>query len=211
MTEQPAAPAEEMDWSDVEQSADGASFPELPDNPHNHLLTISMDSRGPMIVVRANTPQEANARWQALADAGTLTLLSALYAQMKGAPAPAPQAAPAAPQGAAQQFPQPAQQFPGQPGTAPAAWQNVGAPTPPAWGNQGGAQDSGQEYKQAGWYRLNVPFPKKGAFDGICAQYQFRKGRPSEGGQYSWNKGAKAWFCSPDIAGAFGQFSPVPA
>jgi hypothetical protein len=43
------------------------------------------------------------------------------------------------------------------------------------------------------------------------AQYQMRKGRPSEGGQVSFNKADKSWYVDPQYAGAFGQFTPMPA
>jgi hypothetical protein len=38
-----------------------------------------------------------------------------------------------------------------------------------------------------------------------------RKGRPSEGGNFSFHKDTKAWYVDPQFAGAFPQFSPVPA
>jgi hypothetical protein len=38
-----------------------------------------------------------------------------------------------------------------------------------------------------------------------------RKGRPSEGGQFSFNKADKSWYVDPQYAGCFPQFSPVPA
>jgi hypothetical protein len=96
-------------------------------------------------------------------------------------------------------------------GPAPAAWQNAGAPQ---GGYNGGGQakpDRRPEYQQAGWYRLTVPFPKKGRFDGLTAQYGMRKGRPTEGGQFSFNSADKSWYVDPQYAGAFGEFSPLPA
>jgi hypothetical protein len=68
-----------------------------------------------------------------------------------------------------------------------------------------------QEYAQNGWYRLNVPFKQKGVFDGLTAQYGMQKGRPSEGGHFSFQKADKSWYVHPQYAGAFGQFSPMPA
>lgn len=201
MTEQTAAPgAEDMDWSDVEGEADNVSYPERPDNPHNHRFTISLDGRGPMIVARGNTAAEINAAFQELMNAGTPALLSTVYAQIKGGSAPAPQAPQMPPQGGfqappQQQFPQPAQQFPGHAGTAPAAWQNAGAaPNLPQ-----------------GWYRLDVPFKQKPQFDAIVTQYSLRKGDPDRGGQVSFQKVTKSWYCSPEVAGAFPMFNPVPA
>lgn len=222
MTETVAAPAAEQTegWSAPERDAE-VTYPELPINPHNHAFTISMDGRGPMIVVRGNTPEEVNARFQALQDAGTTTIAAAVYSHMKAemnvaqglgpvTAAPAQQGPPAPPQGQfpaappAQQFnQQPAQQFPGAPGAAPAAWQNAGAPA--------AVQDNTQEYRQAGWYKLNVPFQQKGAFDALVAQFNVRKGRPTEGGQVSFNKANKSWHIAPEAAPSFAQFSPVPA
>ncbi|MFJ2650839.1 hypothetical protein ACIO1C_29490 [Streptomyces sp. NPDC087420] len=208
------------------EAESGPSFPEFPLNPNNHLYTISMDGRGPMIVVRGNTPQEINERYQALMDAGTTSVAAAVFSHMKAEMAvaqglgpvsavPAPQGPPAPalpPQGqfpaAQQQFnQQPAQQFPGAPGTAPAAWQNAGAPA-------GGAavQDNTAEYRQAGWYKLTVGFGgPKAAFDALVTQYGMRKGRPTEGGQVSFNKANKSWHVTPEAVQAFGQFTPVPA
>lgn len=210
-------PEQTEDWSDVENSADGASYPEHPSNPHNHVYTVSMDGRGPMIVVRGNTPAEVTERFQALMDGGVTTVAASVYSHMKAEMAVAqgvgpvsPVAAPAGPP-APPAFPQGPPAPGGVPGTAPAAWQNAGAPTPPP-APAAPAGPSNAEYAQAGWYRLDVPFPKKGQFDGICAQYQMKKGRPSEGGSYSFNsKGEKAWYVHPQYAGAFPMFSPVPA
>lgn len=195
------------------------SYPEMPANPHNHIYTVSMDGRGPMIVVRGNTPAEVSERYQALMDGGVTTIAASVYSHMKAEMAIAQGLGPVTPVGPPQAGPAPVQPMPlpqspqaqypvGPPvppqGPAPAQWQNAGAPA------QQGPQN--QEYKNAGWYRLDVPYPKKGQFDGIVAQYQLRKGRPSEGGSYSFNsKGEKAWYVSPEVAGAFPMFSPMPA
>lgn len=221
-------PEQANGWDAPERDTD-VSYPELPANPHNHIFTISMDGRGPMIVVRGNTPQEINERYQALMDAGVTTVAASVFSHMKAemgvaqglgpvSPAPAQQGPPAPPQ----QFPaapqqqfnqQPAQQFPGAPGTAPAAWQNAGAP--PQQQQQG--RDNLPEYKNAGWYALNVPFrpqgnnPGKPGFDQLTQQYSMRKGRPGEGGQFSFNSANKTWYIAPEAAPSFGVFNPVPA
>jgi hypothetical protein len=200
--------------------APAVTYPEYSDRPHNHNFTISLDGRGPMVAIRAQTAEEFNARLQELEDAGTLTMVASVYSHMKAEMAIAQGLGPVTPVGPPQGAPAPVQpmplpqspqaQYPAGPpvppqGPAPAQWQNAGAPAP-----QAGPQN--QEYRNAGWYRLDVPFPKKGQFDGIVAQYQLRKGRPSEGGSYSFNsKGEKAWYVSPEVAGAFPMFSPVPA
>jgi hypothetical protein len=211
MPEQTADQSE--DWSDVEQNAD-ASYPEWPANPHNHRFTISIDGRGPMLVVRANTADEVKTAFEELESGEAGAAIGRAWAAIKAGAAlgsglgatPVPQGAPAAPQA------------PGMP-TPPPFGPNVSVPQAPGFqGNQGFApppappvQNRGSEYSQAGWYRLNVPFPKKGEFDGITQQYGMRKGRPSEGGQFSFHKDTKAWYVDPQYAGAFPQFSPVPA
>jgi hypothetical protein len=56
-----------------------------------------------------------------------------------------------------------------------------------------------------------VPFQQKGTFDAIVQQYNLRKGDPGRGGQVSWQKAVKSWYCSPEVAQLFGQFNPVAA
>lgn len=217
MTDTMPEQTETEDWSDVEDSANGATYPEHPDNPHNHRFTISFDGRGPMVVVRGNTAAEIIAGFQELEQSAAGAAMGNAWASVKAAAAvasglgatPVPAGAPAAPQAPGVPTPPPFGpnvSVPGAPGyqgpPAPAAY-----PAPPA---QQGPNNA--EYRNAGWYRLDVPFPKKGQFDGIVAQYQLRKGRPSEGGSYSFNsKGEKAWYVSPEVAGCFPMFSPMPA
>ena len=215
MTEVATEAVAEEGWDASEQDS-AVTYPEYPDKPHNHNFTISFDGRGPMVAIRAQSAVEFNSRLQELEDAGTLTLVASVYSHMKAemavangvgpvSPAPAPQGPPVPPTMPQQYNQQPAQQFPGAPGTAPAAWQNAGAPAAPA------APQVSPEYQQAGWYRLNVPFKQKGQFDGITAQYGMQKGRPSEGGQFSFQKADKSWYVHPQYAGAFPMFNPVPA
>lgn len=216
MPEQTAATE---DWSDVEQSADSAAYPEFPSNPHNHRFTVSIDSRGPMLVLRANTGAELQAAAEELEDPTAGAAIGRAWAAFKAGAAlgnglgatPVPAGAPA-PVQAVQPVPlpqAPQAQYPVGPpvppqGPAPAQWQNAGAPP------QQGPQN--QEYKNAQWYRLDVPFPQKGKFDALVAQYGMQKGRPSEGGSYSFNsKGEKAWYVSPQFVTVFPMFSPVPA
>jgi hypothetical protein len=179
-------------WNDA---ADGASFPEYPANPHNHVFTISMNGQGPMIVVRGNTVDEVKEGFEALEDAGTGAAIGRAWAAVRaGAALGNGLAATPAP-------------TPGLPVPPPVA----GVPAPPPPPPAPVVQNRGAEYAGAGWYRLNVPFKSKAAFDGIVAQYQLRKGRPSEGGHLSFNKDDKSWYVDPGYAGAFAQFSPVPA
>lgn len=185
-------------------------------NPHNHRLTVSMDLRGPHIVVRGETADDIAEGWQELEARGVTAIMASIWAQMnaemnsaKGVPQPpAPQAqANVAPQGIHQWAAQAATQtYPQGPPAVPQG------PPPAAW--QGGAPASPVP---AGWYKLNVPFkaqgsnPGKPGFDALVAQYSFRKGDPNQGGQVSFQRDTKSWYCAPDIVGAFGQFQPVPA
>lgn len=213
MTDTPEAvepDAEAEGWGDDSPTV---TYPETPDNPHNHAYTLSLTPKEPpFLVVRASTPDELKATLDGLETSGTMAAIGAAWAAYKGhatlgagmgptTPVPAPPGAPVPP-------PPPA---PGVPGQAPAAWQNAGAPALPPPPPAPVAQDNSAEYRQAGWYRVNVPYPKKATFDGIVTQYQMRKGRPTEGGQLSFNKADKSWYVDPQYAGAFGQFSPVPA
>lgn len=206
---------ENEDWSDVENSADGVTYPEFDRNPHNHRFTISFDGRGPMVVVRGNTAAEIIAGFQELEESAAGAAMGNAWASIKAAAAvasglgatPVPAGAPAAPQAPGMPTPPPFGpnvSVPGAPGFQPGA----AVPPPPA---PAAVQSNTPEFQQSGWYRLNVPFKQKGAFDGIVAQYQMRKGRPTEGGQVSFNKADKSWYVDPNYAGAFQQFTPVPA
>ncbi|WP_327719857.1 hypothetical protein OG381_34280 [Streptomyces sp. NBC_00490] len=182
-------------------TVDGVSYPETPDNPHNHPYTLSLTPKeAPFLVVRASTEGELKERLDSLETSGTMAAIGAAWSAYKGhatlgagmgptTPVPAAPAAPGVP------APPP---MPGAPAMPP-------PPAAPAVSNRTA------EYAQAGWYRLNVPFKDKATFDGITAQYGMTKGRPSEGGQFSFHKDTKAWYVHPQYAGAFPQFSPVPA
>lgn len=208
-------PEQTEDWSDVEQSADGASYPEFPDNPHNHRFTISFDGRGPMIVVRGNTAAEIAAGFEELMNESVGAVMGNSWAALKAAAAVASGAGPVSVVPGVPAAPQ----APGMP-TPPPFGPNVSVPAAPGFvGNPGfqappappAVQNNAPEFQQNGWYRLTVPYPKKGAFDAVVAQYQMRKGRPTEGGAVSFNKADKSWYVSPQYAGAFGEFSPMPA
>ncbi|MFD5107158.1 hypothetical protein [Streptomyces cinereoruber] len=177
--------------------------------------------KAPQLTVRAHTAGELVAALNELEEGGVYGAIGVAHASMGaqasiGAglgqtttmPSPPAQAGPPAlPQGA----PTPPPFGPNV--SVPAAPGYAGPPAPPAPPAQQGGwqQQASPEYRQHGWYKLTVPFPKKSEFDGIVAQYQLRKGRPSEGGQVSWNKQERSWMVSPDAAGAFPQFNPVPA
>jgi hypothetical protein len=202
-----------------------ATYPEYPGNPHNHRFTVSMNGQGPMVVVRGNTAEEVNAGFQELEVAATGAVMGNAWAAIKAAamlangvgpvtPVPAPQGAPAPmplPQAPQAQYPVGPPALPQ--GPAPAQWQNAGAPQGGYGGGQGGgARDNTPEFRQNGWLALTVPFPQgKKQFDDICRQYQLKKGRPAEGGTFSFNGANKTWYVSRDVAGCFPMFNPVPA
>lgn len=215
----PEQTTDEQGW---DGDAPAVTYPEAPDNPHNHRFTISFDGRGPMVVVRGNTAADIIAGYQELEQSAAGAAMGNAWASIKAAAAvasglgataiPPGSGGPVA--GPVTYAPAPGQQaqppfgpnvsVPGAPGFQG----NAGFPAPPM---PPAVQSNTPEYQQNGWYRLNVPFQKKGAFDGIVAQYQVRKGRPTEGGSLSFNKADKSWYVSPQVAGAFGEFAPVPA
>lgn len=206
MTETPynetnPAPMDGPDPWAGDNEAEGASYPELPDNPHNHVYTWSPKlPDGSMFVVRSNTAQGLVEATEAMAP-----LAGRLRAAWQAVTGRTPDTAPMPPQGVNYnpQTPPPNQPYPGQP-----AWQQAGAPQASQWG---GGQPQNGPGLPAGWYRLNVPFPQKATFDAIVSQNNFRKGDPGRGGQVSWRKEQKFWACAPEVAQAFAQFSPVPA
>ncbi|MEW2498401.1 hypothetical protein AB0942_33445 [Streptomyces nodosus] len=228
-TVQPDVEAETESWGEDSSS----TYPEFHSNPHNHRFTISMNGQGPMVVIRANTGAEFNAALEELREEGCGAALGSFWSDFKAAAmvanglggatqtgsAPAPAGPPAPPQMGAPTPPPfgPNVSVPGAPGFqgapqgpgVPANFANpgghFGAPAAPA------VPQTPPEYAQAGWYRLTVPFKQKAQFDAITAQFQMRKGRPSESGQFSFNKADKSWYVDPQYAGAFPQFSPVPA
>jgi hypothetical protein len=200
------------------------TYPEFPKNPANHRFTISFDGRGPMVVVRGNTAAEVMAAYQELEQSAVGAAMGNAWAAVKASAAVAAGlGATPVPQGAPGAAAPPA--MPGVP-TPPPFGPNVSVPQAPGFQNGGGfpappappaVQSNTPEYQQHGWYRLTVPFkpqgsnPGKPGFDPIVQQYQLRKGRPSEGGQLSFNKADKSWYVSPEVAGCFPAFSPVPA
>lgn len=200
--------AEDGDKGWAEATGANVTYPEVSANPHNHTYTWSPKlPDNSMLVIRANTPDELVNAVEAMAlHAGRL---KAAWQGVVGqqAAAPAPQGGFQAPSAGVNFNPQtapPNQPFQGQP-----AWQQAGAPAAPPQQWAPPAQQGAQVPQ--GWYKLTVPFPQKGAFDAIVAQYSFTKGDPGRGGQVSWQKAVKSWYCSPEIAQAFAQFNPVVA
>jgi hypothetical protein len=178
-------------------AAPTATYPEYPYSLADHVYTWSPKlPDGSMLVIRAQT---ADGLVEAVENMAPLApRLKAAWQGVVGQP----QAA-MPPQGGVNynpQMPPRNQPFPGQP-----AWQQAGAPqAPQAWAPPASPVPQG-------WYKLTVPFPQKASFDAIVSQYNFRKGDPAKGGQVSWQKEVKSWFCAPDIAQAFAQFNPVVA
>jgi hypothetical protein len=215
----PEQATENEDWGGEGDSS--ASYPEMPANPHNHVFTISMDGRGPMIVVRGNTPQEVNERFQALQDAGTTTLAASVYSHMKAemqvaqglgpvTPVPTAPAAPGMPMPQGNTPPPfgPNVSVPGAPG-----YQGVpGMPMPPAppqgGGYGGGQQNSRGPKERPAWpqvYAIEVPFAAKDAFKAFREQY-----KDALRGKVAWAGGGKYWV-EGSVAQSFAQYNPVPA
>lgn len=213
MTDTPEVVEPDVEAEGWDGAADGASYPEHPANPHNHRYTISIDGRGPMIVVRGNTAAEVKEACEEIEDHAVGAAMGRAYAAFKAGAALGNGLGATPVQGPPQ--PPQAGYAPG-PVTPPPFGPNVSVPQAPGYQAPPpppvpAVQNNAAEYAQAGWYRINVPFKAKSAFDGVVAQYQMRKGRPSEGGQLSFNKADKSWYIDPQYAGAFAQWNPVPA
>ncbi|MEV4232380.1 hypothetical protein AB0J81_35990, partial [Streptomyces bobili] len=74
---------DEQDWSEGQT----ATYPEAPDNPHNHRFTISFDGRGPMVVVRGNTAAEVMAAYQELEQSAVGAAMGNAWSAIKAAAA----------------------------------------------------------------------------------------------------------------------------
>lgn len=189
-----------------EATGKDATFPEVPNNPHNHVYTWSPKlPDGSMLVVRANTPADL---------VGAVQAMAPLAAQLKAAWAAVvgqPQSAPAASQGGfqpQQQFnQQSAQQFPNQPFPGQPAWQQAGAPQGQFGG--GGQQTNRQGPKpRPDWpqvYKINVPFPAKDAFKAFREQ-----NKEILKGKVAWAGGGDYWI-EGSVAQGFAQWNPVAA
>lgn len=228
MTEQATEMEQDYDGeADGQIVAGGATYPEHSYKLADHVYTWSPKlPDGSMLVFRS---QSASGLVQAVKDMGPLAgQLRAAWQDVVGAPqAPA--------QGG---FPQQTAATPppfGPNVSAPQApgYQGPPAPQAPQWGGQqqapaqqwGGGQpqqaQSGQKPAYPapqGWYKLNVPYPKgTEQLHALATQLQIPKGNPSKGGVYNFfglsPSGApgKAWYCAPEAAHAFAQFTPMPA
>lgn len=187
--------------------------PSLPPHRENHALTLSFQPGGkdsPMLVLRAETAAEMNSLITQVEMAGLWanvgSHMSTVRAQgVLGAGMPGQ--VQAAPQQPMQVTPQgipmhPQAQFGaplgagGAPGTAPAQWQNAGAPAPaPAMA-------------QPGWFRVNIPYASKNIGDQIK---QNLKNAGLYQGNVRWDAASKTWLVSPNVVAHFQQFNPTPA
>lgn len=153
------------DYSVGETSSASPSFPEYPDNPHEHRYTITMKGGvgydAPWVVVHASTAAECIGSLKELEAYGFYPALGSAQRSLRAvspgraaapAPAPAPMAGP--PMGGPQM---PNQPYPGQP-----AWQQAGAPQQ-QWGGGGQQQYGGQQGNKPdpspqppGWWKINA-------------------------------------------------------
>lgn len=217
-------PSEDGMWEPGEETSTapgGVTYPEHHYSLADHVYTWSPKlPDGSMLVIRSQSADGLVEAAEAIAPlAGRLR---AAWQMAIGTVTPPP-AAPIPPAGMSQpnfnpQMPPPGQPYPGQP-----AWQQGGAPqaqAAPQWGApQAAQQPARKEYPApAGWYKLNVPFPGgKDQLHALATQLGIPKGNPNKGGVYNFfglspsGSPGKAWYCAPEAAQAFGQFTPMAA
>lgn len=196
--------------------AEGASYPEVSDNPHNHTYTWSPKlPDNSMLVIRSQT---APGLVEAVEAMGPMAgRLRAAWDAIVGT-ATAPQAAaPIPPTGQYQAgagasanynplMPPPNQPYPGQP-----AWQQAGALQAPAaqGGFVGGQPGNTRGPKpRPNWpqvYKINVPFAAKDAFKAFREQNQ-----DALKGKVAWAGGGDYWI-EGTVAQGFAQYNPMPA
>jgi hypothetical protein len=207
MTEQ--APEQDETWGDSE--AEGATYPERPDNPHEAPLSVNFKPGGtPQLTVRGRTVQEHMELLEQVQSSGLLGLISSVNSLFGGqGAAPAPQAPPQQPWNQQPAQPMPNQPYPGQP-----AWQTAGAPQAPAqqWGGQPPqAQQGGNRQgpkPRPTWpqvYKINVPFNGKDAFKAFREQ-----NKEILKGKVAWAGGGDYWVEGSVVQG-FAQWNPVAA
>ncbi|MEU3522299.1 hypothetical protein AB0E62_00220 [Streptomyces sp. NPDC038707] len=208
------------DWGGEEPTQAPAGYPEFPANPHNHRYTISIDSRGPMLVVRANTADEVKGAFEELESGEAGAAIGRAWAAIKAGAAlgnglgatPVPAGAPATSQAPGIPTPPPfgpnvsVPGAPGYQGGAPGL-----PPAPPApQGGFGGQQQGtrGPKPRPADWpmvYKIDVPFPQKDAFKAFREQY-----KDALRGKVAWAGGGAYWIHG-DVVQSFGHYNPVPA
>lgn len=217
--------------------APAVTYPEQPALPEARLSLTFKPGSAPMVTARAQTVSEIKELLEEMNHSGVFADIGRIHAELGAAAqmgsklgaqqvdsqptpqAPPQQAAPQMPMGMPQQAPQqPNQPYQGQP-----AWQQAGAPQVPqqggwqgqqqgqqgGWNNGGGSAGKTPYPAPQGWLRTTASKPQ---MEALAAQYQIPKGNPSKGGKWNFfGAPAKGWYVAPDVAGAFAQYSPVPA
>lgn len=220
-------PEENWDGSPRTPADAGVTYPETPDNPHNHVYTWSPKlPDGSMLVIRAQSAHDLIQAVEAVAPlAGRLR---AAWQAVTGGPQTAATPPPfgpnvSVPAAAGYQGP-PVQQQPAPWGAQPVQQQQwpAQAQAAPQYGGAPAAQQGGQQRKEypapQGWYKLNVPYPGgTPQLHALATQLGVPKGAPAKGGMYQFyglspsGQAGKAWYCAPQVAQAFAQFTPVVA
>lgn len=207
--------AEGVDWGDVSPDSVATwtpddvgavikavpSYPEHPDNPHNHRFTLSVTGdKAPMMVIRANTAAELTAACNELEANGSWANVGAMHASMRAQGAIGAglgPVTPVSPQAPPPGVPMPA---PGAPATPPPFGPNVSVPQAPGyvgapqqggfpppqqqggWG--GGQQRNEPKPRPQGWLAVDVPFADKDRFKAMREAGQaYFKGKVQWGGK----------------------------
>ena len=193
---------------------------------HKYVLSIAPD-KAPFLVIRAESAQELNQAFTELEMNGVWANIAAhhqtakAHANVGAGLGPVTPVAPlqnAMQQGFQNQAANAPQWGPpngvgGQPGTAPAGWQNAGAPAPQqGWGGgqpQGGGGQQGPKPRPQ-WpsvFKINVPYAAKDQFK------NFRNDPANVNilrGKVAWAGGGDYWIHG-DVVSGFGQYNPQPA
>lgn len=180
-------------------AADGAPYPEYPANPHNHRYTVSIDSRGPMLVVRGNTSAEVKEAFEELEDAGTGAAIGRAWAAVKAGAALGNGlgATPAPPAPAGPQPPAPAYGAPAPPPPP--------APAPQGYGGQGG--NRAEPKPRPAWpqvFKISIARGDNSFKEYRAANQQYFKGK------VMWAGGGDYWIHG-DVVQSVAQWHPVPA
>jgi hypothetical protein len=227
-------PAEDA-WGGWTEAEGGTEIPSVPQGTavavskqltdHKYVLSIAPD-KAPFLVIRAESAQELNQAFTELEMNGVWANIAAHHQTAKAHANVGAGLGPVTPvvplQNAVQQgFQNQAANAPqwgppngaaGQPGTAPAAWQNAGAPAPQqGWGGgqpQGGAGGQQGPKPRPQWpsvFKINVPFAAKDQFKDFRNQ-----NAQALRGKVAWAGGGDYWIHG-DVVGGFQQYNPQPA
>lgn len=209
MTDTPEVVEPDIEAEGWNDAADGASYPEYPANPHNHRYTLSMNQQGPMIVVRANTAEEANEAFEELQEKATGVAMGNTWAAVKAAAAIAnglgATAVPAAPAPPAAPTPPP---FGANVSVPQAPGYQAPPPAPAPQGGYGGQQSGRAEPKpRPPWpqvYKISIARGDQSFKQYREANQQYFKGK------VSWAGGGDYWIHG-EVVQAVAQWNPVPA